>query len=80
MELSSVRPSRREGRAWHGRVRRGMAGLAVLVLAIGTVMAQEDPGPCDRPTDKKLLKRLDEAQSTKNPTERHQKLKTLLIF
>lgn len=78
MELSSVRPSRREGRAWHGRVRRGMAGLAVLVLAIGTVMAQEDPGPCDRPTDKKLLKRLDEAQSTKNPTERHQKLKTLL--
>lgn len=44
------------------------------------VWAQDDGegGPCDHPSDKKVVKQLDEAMSTRNPTERHQKLKALM--
>lgn len=59
-------------------MRRGLASAIAVLLAFGTVMAQEDAGPCDKPTDKKLVKRLDDASNTRNPTERHQKLKTLM--
>jgi len=52
------------------------------MLFAGTALlnahAQDDPGPCDPPTDKRVLKRLDDAESTHNPTDRHQKLKALL--
>ena len=68
----------REGSAWQGRVLRGMASLLLIMLAVGAVTAQEEAGPCDPPTEKKLLKRLDEAQKSKSPAERHQKLKAVL--
>lgn len=56
---------------------RALLGAALLALAPAVLHAQDDPGPCDKPTDKKLLKALAEAAETKNPGERHQKLKTL---
>ncbi|MFT3885758.1 MAG: OmpA family protein [Flavobacteriales bacterium] len=57
----------------------GGRGIAMLVLIAATlcVHAQEegDGGPCDKPTDKKIVKLLEEAAKEKNPTERHAKLK-----
>ncbi|MBL7964366.1 MAG: OmpA family protein [Flavobacteriales bacterium] len=54
--------------------------LAMVVLSMGVVNAQDEsePGPCDPPTDKKVLKLLDEAAKAKDPVERHQKLKATL--
>ncbi len=52
--------------------------MLLLLLALGAVMAQEEAGLCDPPTEKKLLKQLDEAQKSRTPAERHQKLKALL--
>ncbi len=52
--------------------------LIATTLCMTTALAQEDAGPCDRPSDKKQVKALAEADATRNPAERHQKLKTLL--
>jgi outer membrane protein OmpA-like peptidoglycan-associated protein len=58
---------------------RLFAGIAGIVLFTAPVLAQtEDPGPCDRPVDKSLLRALDDAMGTRSPAERHQKLKALL--
>lgn len=61
-----------------GRGRRAILFLAMALFgATGLYAQDEDAGPCDRPTDKKLVKRLAEASGTGNPTERHRKLKAL---
>lgn len=55
--------------------------LLVLVTAVAlatNVVGQEDTDPCSPPTDRKILKLLDEASKAKDPTERHQKLKSTL--
>ena len=59
--------------------RRAIAGLITIVAIMSTASAQDDgPGPCGRPTDKKVLKALADAEGTRNATESHQKLKALL--
>jgi outer membrane protein OmpA-like peptidoglycan-associated protein len=50
-----------------------LAGVAI-VCAMG-VAAQDDPGPCDPPTDKKIVKLLEDAARAKDPMDRHRKLK-----
>lgn len=71
-----------QNRGMHVRAglgRKVAALLAAGLIAIAGVQAQdEDNGPCAAPTDKKLVKKLDEAKGTRNPSERHQKLKALL--
>lgn len=57
---------------------RGLTFLLVFLIACGAAWAQEEGGPCDPPTEKKLLKRIDDAAGTRNPTERHQRWKALL--
>lgn len=61
---------------------RTLKYVALILLAFGTSFssrAQEgDPGPCDPPTDKKILKLLDEASKAKDAMGRHQKLKAAL--
>jgi len=59
---------------------RSMVYVLVTLFSVTSIWAQDEDegGPCDRPTDKKVLKQLDDASSTKNPTDRHQKLKALL--
>ena len=53
-------------------------GLALLaVLLAGATQAQDEPGPCDKPMDKKIVKALEDAAKEKNPTEKHAKLKAL---
>src|SRR5690606_34307381 len=62
-----------------GRARgRGLTVLPGVVVGCGAALAQEEGGPCDPPTEKKLLKRIDEAAGTRNPSERHQRWKALL--
>lgn len=56
----------------------------VLVVAFGLLsgvgVAQDEPGddPCGKPTDKKIIKLLEDAAKAKEPVERHQKLKAAL--
>jgi outer membrane protein OmpA-like peptidoglycan-associated protein len=58
---------------------RTMVLLVGLVLSMAMACAQDDDaGPCGRPTDKKVLKLLDDADRTHDPSDRHQKLKSLL--
>jgi outer membrane protein OmpA-like peptidoglycan-associated protein len=52
--------------------------LACALLATAAWAQDEEAGPCDRPTEKAVLKGLDDAAGTRNPSERHQKLKALL--
>lgn len=52
--------------------------LVVWALAVGLgISAQDEAGPCDAPTDKKVVKALQEATGTKDAKERHAKLKAL---
>lgn len=54
------------------------AALALLALTFfGSTHAQDEPGPCDKPTDKKVVKALEDAAKEKNPTEKHAKFKAL---
>jgi outer membrane protein OmpA-like peptidoglycan-associated protein/tetratricopeptide (TPR) repeat protein len=62
----------------HQHVLRTLCALMVAASLGTSAHAQDGPGPCDPPTDKKTLKRLDDAEGTRNPTDRHQKLKALL--
>src|SRR5688572_25587743 len=60
-----------------------MGSRTWMVLVMGlvmtmTAMAQDDTDPCSPPTDKKILKLLDDAAKAKDPSERHQKLKSTL--
>lgn len=53
----------------------------VMLLAIANATAQdEEPtdDPCGKPSDKKIVKLLEEAGKAKDPVERHQKLKASL--
>ncbi len=60
--------------------RKYRAILLVLALAVNVIQihAQEEPGPCDPPTDKKVLKLLEESAKAKDAIARHQKLKDAL--
>lgn len=59
-------------------MRIATAAMAIFLMTAGAMAQEEEAGPCDRPTDKKVLKALADAQGTRNPTERHQKLKALM--
>ncbi|HRH71014.1 MAG TPA: OmpA family protein [Flavobacteriales bacterium] len=55
--------------------------LAFLVCLSGIATAQDDGAaddPCAPPTDKKIVKLLEDAGKAKDPVERHQKLKSAL--
>ncbi|HQV53049.1 MAG: OmpA family protein [Flavobacteriales bacterium] len=53
--------------------------LVIVGLLIGTsAFAQDEPGPCDPPTDKKILKLLADAEKAKDAESRHHKLKEAL--
>ncbi len=68
------------GIRWNVMALRAMVCVFTTMLIAAAAWAQDDGegGPCDRPTDKKVLQQLSDAMSTKNPTDRHQKLKALL--
>lgn len=51
--------------------------LTALLLSL-PALAQDEPGPCDPPTDKKVVKLLEEAARAKDGVTRHQKLKASL--
>lgn len=62
-------------------LRRWARAISLLLLvATGTTLLGQEQGedPCAPPADKKVARRLDEAMGTRNATERHQKLKSLL--
>ena len=48
------------------------------ILLIPQLWAQDEPGPCDPPTDRKVVKLLEDASKAKDALERHQKLKEAL--
>ena len=54
--------------------------LAFLVLLSGMAASQDDDtiDPCAAPTDKKIVKLMEDAAKAKDPVERHQKLKSSL--
>ena len=56
---------------------RWIAWTAMVAVALCAHAQDEEAtaGPCDKPTDKKIVKLLEEAAKEKNPTERHAKLK-----
>jgi outer membrane protein OmpA-like peptidoglycan-associated protein len=59
-----------------GQLRPALRTAALIALLLPMAAgAQDEPGPCDQPQDKKILKLLAEAEKEKNPTERHAKLK-----
>lgn len=60
--------------ALHGSLRYA-TGLLMLLLLAAPAKAQEDAGACDPPTDKKVLKLLEDAGKAKDANARHQKLK-----
>lgn len=53
-----------------------MVALALVSGLSGDLFAQDEAGPCDPPTDKKIVKLLADAAKEKNPTERHRILKS----
>lgn len=65
-------PMRRRAR------RRGMFALAFVLVGGGPMHAQDDPGPCDPPSDPKVVKLLADADKARDPSARHQKLKAAL--
>jgi outer membrane protein OmpA-like peptidoglycan-associated protein len=52
--------------------------VATLVLGAHTLNAQDGDDPCGAPTDKKIVKLLEEAAKAKDPMERHSALKSTL--
>ncbi|MBK7112160.1 MAG: OmpA family protein [Flavobacteriales bacterium] len=56
-----------------------LVGLSILML-VGTPVSAQDGSddPCGKPSDKKVVKLLDEASKAKAAMERHQKLKSAL--
>lgn len=62
------------------RMRPGRAWLvaAVVLLGGGALSAQDDADPCAAPTDKKIVKLLEDASKAKDPAQRHAKLKSTL--
>lgn len=53
-----------------------MASVALCALfAMPSAAQEEEAGPCDKPTDKEVVKLLEAAAKAKDPAERHQKLK-----
>lgn len=75
------RMSRGEGRlkakgSWS--IARGALWLAFGLALAGSNAHAQDDDPCGKPTDKKILKLLDEAANAKDPAQRHAKLKSTL--
>lgn len=60
-----------------GMAKHVLVSFCALFLA-AAVPAQDEADPCGKPTDKKVLKLLDEAAKAKDANTRHQKLKTSL--
>jgi outer membrane protein OmpA-like peptidoglycan-associated protein/tetratricopeptide (TPR) repeat protein len=52
--------------------------VMLLLTAPSAVVAQDDADPCALPTDKKIVKLLDDAAKAKDPAQRHAKLKSTL--
>ena len=52
--------------------------LMLFVTASATAQDDDNSDPCGAPTDKKIVKLLDDAGKAKDPVERHQKLKSSL--
>lgn len=61
-----------------GWILKVMSMAFAILCACSVAFAQEEGEPCDRPTDKKLVKLLDDAAAAKSPTDKHRKLKELL--
>ncbi len=55
-----------------------MVFVLLLSVVIATAQDEASEDPCGMPTDKKIVKLLDEASKAKEPMERHQKLKAAL--
>lgn len=49
--------------------------LLGVAMAAPVLAQEEEAGPCDKPTNKEVVKLLEAAAKAKDPTERHQKLK-----
>lgn len=66
-------------RVWR-RMMPGPAWLvaAAVLLGTGAVNAQDETDPCAAPTDKKIVKLLEDAAKAKDPAQRHAKLKSTL--
>jgi outer membrane protein OmpA-like peptidoglycan-associated protein len=63
---------------WVDSTVRYMSTVFVLLLLSLPASAQDELGPCDPPTDKKIVKLLEEAGKAKDATTRHAKLKAAL--
>ena len=61
-----------------GLVPKGLSILFVTLMSASVSHAQDDPGPCGPPTDKKVVKLLEDASKAKDANTRHQKLKASL--
>ena len=64
-----------------GDLRVTLFKLAITIMAIVSLAplnAQDDTDPCGPPTDKKIVKMLEDAAKAKDAVERHQKLKAAL--
>lgn len=68
---------RRIGRIPMAKIFALLVGL-LCISSIAFAQEENEGGPCVRPTDKKLVKQLDDASATNNPTDKHRKLKELL--
>lgn len=69
------------GRRGGGDIRAPLFKWAITLVAVASFVplsAQDEPDPCGPPTDKKIVKLLDDAAKAKDPVERHQKLKATL--
>ncbi len=60
------------------RVGRAWLVAAAVLLGTDAVNAQDEADPCAAPTDKKIVKLLEDAAKAKDPAQRHAKLKSTL--
>lgn len=61
-------------------IRRSASTLFLIGVALGAIAQDDEPpdDPCGKPTDKKIVKLLEDAGKAKDAMERHQKLKAAL--
>ncbi len=60
------------------RMYRAILLVLVTVFSAVPTHAQDDPGPCDPPTDKRIVKLLADADKAKDPMVRNEKLRATL--
>lgn len=73
MEVSKQPGTGARAPAW-----KGAALLLATCLALAAMAQEGQSDACDAPLEKRVRKALSEARDTRNPTERHRKLKGLL--